>query len=85
MHSRVVQFTHTHTFFFRFFSLTGCYKILSVIPCVVQYTHTHTDTHRHTQTHTHTHTLLQNIECSSLCCAVQVLLLICFIYSNYIC
>ena len=29
--------THTHIFFFRFLSLIGHYKILSMVPCAIQW------------------------------------------------
>ena len=28
--------THTHTFFSRFFSMIGYYKILNIVPCAIQ-------------------------------------------------
>lgn len=28
--------THTHTLLFRFFSIIGCYEVLTVVPCAAQ-------------------------------------------------
>ena len=35
--SNSVIHIHTHIFFFRFFYIIGYYKILSIVPCAIQY------------------------------------------------
>ena len=37
LYSKVIQFyIDTHNFF-RFFSVTGCYKVLNIAPCAIQW------------------------------------------------
>ena len=35
VYSKVILFTHTHRDIFRFFSLIGHYKVLSIVPCAI--------------------------------------------------
>ena len=39
VHSKVIQlcvYMYIHIFFFRFFSIIVCYKIVNAVPCVIQ-------------------------------------------------
>ena len=36
VYSKVIQFYMDTQNFFRFFSVTDCYKILNIVPCAIQ-------------------------------------------------